>query len=347
MAIVIDYLHAHNHRDGSVSGQTNTSFNYQRSSSSHWHGAECNITGLTPGKEYKAKFRCSGTNESLLLALAGTTITTYTFDTTRSQEVGYFTSTELETTFVPTGTSVTALIIQHGGTPYYSFTFSNWEVKSKYELKDNLLDIQTELNEDLELVYDIIGTRPIVLPYIPLEYISTTGTQWIDSGVVCKSSLTSKVKFSTTKHSGGAYFGNNTERESDNFRMFTAGTGTWYLDFGSGEGYNRISGGSASINTVYEVEFGNRYIKNLVTDNNIISSSAVSSFSKGWNFLLSRYSESITIYYCKIYDNDVLIRDFIPAKRKSDNAIGMYDKETETFFTNAGTGEFIAGPEVI
>ena len=39
------------------------------------------------------------------------------------------------------------------------------------------------------------------------------------------------------------------------------------------------------------------------------------------------------------------IMDLIPVKRKSDNKICMYDKISENFILNAGTGEFIAGPE--
>lgn len=55
---------------------------------------------------------------------------------------------------------------------------------------------------------------------------------------------------------------------------------------------------------------------------------------------------SFKIYYCKIYDNNELVRDLVPGIRKSDNVICMYDKVTGTFFENAGTGEFIAGPEI-
>ncbi|MCQ2581051.1 MAG: hypothetical protein MJ164_02670 [Alphaproteobacteria bacterium] len=35
---------------------------------------------------------------------------------------------------------------------------------------------------------------------------------------------------------------------------------------------------------------------------------------------------------------------FIPAKRNSDGEVGMYDTVSNTFFTNQGTGDFIAGP---
>ena len=42
----------------------------------------------------------------------------------------------------------------------------------------------------------------------------------------------------------------------------------------------------------------------------------------------------------------VLVRNFIPAKRNSDNVLGLYDLVNNVFYTNAGSGTFIAGPEV-
>ena len=47
------------------------------------------------------------------------------------------------------------------------------------------------------------------------------------------------------------------------------------------------------------------------------------------------------LYSCKMWDNDILVRDFIPAKRLSDNAIGLYDQANDVFYTNSGTGQFI------
>lgn len=41
-----------------------------------------------------------------------------------------------------------------------------------------------------------------------------------------------------------------------------------------------------------------------------------------------------------------VVRNFIPAKRNSDNEIGMYDLVSGQFFTNQGTGDFVAGNTV-
>lgn len=49
------------------------------------------------------------------------------------------------------------------------------------------------------------------------------------------------------------------------------------------------------------------------------------------------------IFRAKIWDDDVLIRDMIPAKRDADDALGMYDIVNDVFYTNDGTGTFIGG----
>lgn len=49
------------------------------------------------------------------------------------------------------------------------------------------------------------------------------------------------------------------------------------------------------------------------------------------------------IYGCEIYNDDILMREFIPCRRNSDNALGMYDTVHGTFYQNAGSGAFIGG----
>ena len=48
------------------------------------------------------------------------------------------------------------------------------------------------------------------------------------------------------------------------------------------------------------------------------------------------------IYSCKIYDNDVLVRDFVPCINDS-GEVGLYDLVEKMFYINTGTGAFISG----
>lgn len=51
------------------------------------------------------------------------------------------------------------------------------------------------------------------------------------------------------------------------------------------------------------------------------------------------------LYGCRIYENDVLIKDFVPAKLG--NKIGLYDNVSNKFHENKGAGEFLYETEVI
>jgi hypothetical protein len=50
------------------------------------------------------------------------------------------------------------------------------------------------------------------------------------------------------------------------------------------------------------------------------------------------------LFKCNIYNGGQLVRNFIPAKRRSDNIVGLYDAVNKQFYTNAGSGSFTAGP---
>lgn len=52
------------------------------------------------------------------------------------------------------------------------------------------------------------------------------------------------------------------------------------------------------------------------------------------------------IYYCKIYQNDILIKDLIPVERKSDGELGFYDIINDDFLINTGSGQLIKGPYI-
>lgn len=48
----------------------------------------------------------------------------------------------------------------------------------------------------------------------------------------------------------------------------------------------------------------------------------------------------VKIYHWAAYENGTKMVEFIPALRRSDNALGLYETVSGTFFTNAGSGVF-------
>lgn len=60
--------------------------------------------------------------------------------------------------------------------------------------------------------------------------------------------------------------------------------------------------------------------------------------------ILSQASK-MRLYYFRIYDGDILVRDFVPCV-DSEGIYGLYDKLSETFYVNIGSDLFIGGPEI-
>ena len=123
-----------------------------------------------------------------------------------------------------------------------------------------------------------------------------------------------------------------------------------FLDYGSGGNLNRIQGANWTKNIKYNLEFGNRYIKNLDSNTNMISSSSVSFNQITIPLYLLGLNENgqlgttvtdlrAKLYYFKTYDNDELVRDFVPVSSPKGNC--MFDRVSEKLFCNAGTGEFL------
>ena len=58
-----------------------------------------------------------------------------------------------------------------------------------------------------------------------------------------------------------------------------------------------------------------------------------------------QYIQPYKLYYCKIYEGETLVKDYIPVKDIY-NIVCLYDKISGQYFYNQGTGDFISGGEI-
>lgn len=65
------------------------------------------------------------------------------------------------------------------------------------------------------------------------------------------------------------------------------------------------------------------------------------------DFRWSIFNRNHYVSYLKIYENNVLVRDFVPCYRISDNVIWMFDKVNSIFYTNNWSWTFWKWPRVI
>ena len=180
--------------------------------------------------------------------------------------------------------------------------------------------------------------------YKRLEYIQSSGTQYISTGVVASYDTRVTATFEITAIGSGTTFVFGSQA-SNNVRycLGVTSAGLFRSDYGT----EYISGPSASIGAKYTADKN----RNVCTINGTAVNSSAQSFTGGAGiYLFARnYSSlsygSLKMYGCKIYSSDALVRDFIPCKNAS-GTVGLWDDVNSVFYQNNGTGSFTAGPEV-
>ena len=195
-----------------------------------------------------------------------------------------------------------------------------------------------------------------ILPaeYQQVEYIESTGTQYIDTNVVPDVNTgfyiditildlidsNGKRLFGTSYRNQGFWGGIfiATYNATDGGQMAYINSGNFYnpclvsntrMQISLiNQHYTTSTGADINFKTGTMNSYGSIYILNVNTD-----------------VATSTYS-SAKLYKAQIYSGDVIIRNFIPCYRKSDNEIGMYDTVNNKFYTNQGTGTFEKGNDV-
>ena len=190
---------------------------------------------------------------------------------------------------------------------------------------------------------------PIDEKYTPVEYLESTGTQYIDTGI--KLSNNSNVEINakltaTSKRKSYYLFGSSLDQKR--YMIAVGSTTDKYLADFKNSSY-RINSSVSAFDSAFHIHKINNL--NYYIDNILQGSQTSLNFSDTENAYLfdvrGRSTDSSVgvqawqIKYCKIYDNDTLVRNFIPCYRKSDNKPGLYDTVTKEFYTNQGTGEFL------
>lgn len=196
------------------------------------------------------------------------------------------------------------------------------------------------------------GLLPI--GYIQLDYIEANGSQYIDSGITGHTGISVEANYMVTGLNGnaatdGIIIGSS---NSANQRMYLAVNGSadpfaWEL----GASNYKVASYKSKFNYKYNIKVNwttqesALYIDGIATD----ISSAATNFDNSTNMFILARNKGGAQYFChgrlydmKIWDSDVLVRDFVPAKYK-DGSVGLYDLVSNTFFTNKGTGSFGAG----
>ena len=206
------------------------------------------------------------------------------------------------------------------------------------------------------------GTLPA--GYAEHEYLESTGTQYIDTGVVITPTMAveADVQFTDKDTKQQRIFGNSHNGTSDpdgdlgtghlNFDIYIQGQGYLASALAEDKGdWVRTNTTADKNRHTHKLDCTDRkyYIDGtaMTTHSTAPTKSTNGSLFIFANNCVSNNCSKIRFYSCKIYDGGVVVHDYVPARRVSDSAFGLYDTKTDVFLTNAGTGKFNPGPAIL
>lgn len=187
--------------------------------------------------------------------------------------------------------------------------------------------------------------------HVELEYIESTGTQFIDTGFVPNNNTRVVIDFEIISQPINVYytiFSSRSNSYSDAYCVFSQNITDAPNTILDCYGTNRDIALQYSLIGRHVID---KNKNNVILDNTIIYQHDYNEFNAVCELRLLADNKPDggdghyfvgKLYSCQIYDNDVLIRDCIPVKYKN-GTICLFDKVRRKYLLNKGTGEFIAG----
>lgn len=184
--------------------------------------------------------------------------------------------------------------------------------------------------------------------YIELEYIESTGTQYIDTEFKPNQNtrIISEIELVETPDVVVGIFGARKAWNEKNYSLSCTTTPSYRSD------YNTLISQNFSGNILQEKITVDKN-KNVTTIGTQTLSYSSSSFQCEQNLMIFCWNQNgtpvsfskIKLYSFKLYDNDELILDLIPCKTNT-GAIGLYNIINNLFYANPASESLIAGPEI-
>lgn len=184
--------------------------------------------------------------------------------------------------------------------------------------------------------------RKLPSEYQEVEYIQSTGTQYINTGIALWNTTNWKIQadFSIDEHYNyNAMFGYDDITDTTNEVWIYGNTRYAWRACGGFNGNVAEIPLDTKINIIHD-NSGDRFITTL-NDNVVWNFNKLPATSNhnlcfghraGGGWLKGK------IYGLKLWSEGILVRDMIPCYRVIDNVTGLYDTVNNTFYTNANTG---------
>jgi len=220
----------------------------------------------------------------------------------------------------------------------------------KLDDKDYSIKINKHFNTDSLVIdvgnyWDTNGNK-----YTQVEYLESTGTQYIDTGLLLPFTMDILFKYNSYSSANHHIIGNENASDpwnatyiridSGRYRSNCLGSGS--VQFGSGdlEMHRYIFSCSSS---VYTLIVDGEEKKNISHSKDYIDYT-IYLFATNGGGVAKHFSQG-RLYYSKFYSDihaDTLVRDYIPVIDSSERPC-LFDKVEKKCYYNQGTGEFLYG----
>ena len=206
--------------------------------------------------------------------------------------------------------------------------------KSKYEIMD----------KDKCKIYDYFDKDGN--GYAKIDYLESTGRQYIDTGFKPNQDTKVEIDFEVLESQTEIYFGSRFDYNADTYSLLQVNNKI-RSDYAQTMGEQFPSHDISTIDTY--PRFTIVKDKNTTSINNSFSSSlSYSNFQSNYNMYIFAANEknypsrlsNIRLYSFKLYDNNTLIRDYVPAIDEK-NELCLFDKVNKKCYYNKGDGDFV------
>ena len=198
-------------------------------------------------------------------------------------------------------------------------------------------------------IYDNAGTGLFKYPARDVEYIQSTGTQYIDTGIQPTDTYGYRIKNTYTAGQGEQCAIGCMDSGNRFVGVYTSGSanaisGAW------GSFVNFLPSYTWTTGTILDVKCNYKNSRKIIIDNtemkDISDVHITGTISNSIYIGARHYDSNITkmqgkIYSAEITNNTDTVADFIPVLQ--DGQAGMLDKVNKVFYPNAGTGTFSTG----
>lgn len=188
--------------------------------------------------------------------------------------------------------------------------------------------------------------NPFAGEYQFADYLQNTGTEYIDTGFVANQSTRIVVDCDIDTTAGLAMRVYGFVDGGADLDCMLTDAGKWQIQYASASKTVTASeGGRLTIDqnkNAYTVTGATKTISGTFTATTFTCSGSLFVFGRMSNGTLYT-SSPFKLYSCRIYDADVLVRDFVPCVNSQGEA-GLYDRVNHKFYGNvADSGVFIVG----